>query len=76
MTNFSYTNSVGSPSTTLARSSLFDGARVLIIEDHEDIRFLLLTILEKRGIRVFEAEDGKAGVLAAEELHPDLILMD
>lgn len=49
---------------------------VLVVEDHEDTRFLLRTLLEMRGIRVAEAEDGEAGASAAEELHPDLILMD
>jgi len=37
---------------------------------------MLRTLLEMRGMRVVEAEDGEAGVRAAEEIHPDLILMD
>lgn len=49
---------------------------VLVIEDHEDTRLLLRTILEMRGIRVVEALNGAAGVKTAEEVHPDLILMD
>jgi DNA-binding response OmpR family regulator len=40
------------------------------------MRFLLRTFLEMRGMRVVEAEDGEAGVRVAEELRPDLILMD
>jgi two-component system cell cycle response regulator DivK len=56
--------------------SLFDRPLVLIVEDHEDTRFLLRTLLERRGMRVLEAEDGVAGVHAAEEFRPDLILMD
>lgn len=49
---------------------------VLIVEDHDDTRFMLRTVLEMRGIRVAEAGDGEEGVRAAEELRPDLVLMD
>jgi two-component system, cell cycle response regulator DivK len=37
---------------------------------------MLRTLLEMRGLCVVEAEDGEAGVRAAEEVQPDLILMD
>ena len=54
-----------------------DSACVLVVEDHEDTRFMLRTILELRGgIRVVEAENGESAVALAESLHPDLILMD
>lgn len=49
---------------------------VLVVEDHDDTRFMLRTILEMRGMRVAEARDGEEGVRAAEEFRPDLILMD
>jgi two-component system cell cycle response regulator DivK len=50
---------------------------VLIVEDHEDTRFMLRTILEMRGgISVVEAEDGETAIALAESLHPNLILMD
>lgn len=50
---------------------------VLIVEDHEDTRFLLRTILEmRRGVSVVEAENGETATALAERLHPDLILMD
>jgi DNA-binding response OmpR family regulator len=52
------------------------GPLILIIEDHEDTRFLLRVLLERRGLRVVEAGDGEAGVRAAEEFRPDLILID
>jgi CheY-like chemotaxis protein len=52
-------------------------ACVLVVEDHEDTRFMLRTILELRGgIRVVEAENGESAIALAESLHPDLILMD
>ena len=49
---------------------------ILIVEDHEDTRLMLRILLEMRGMWVVEAQDGEAGVRAAEEIHPDLILMD
>ncbi len=48
----------------------------LIVEDHEDTRFLLRTMLEMRGVRVVEAENGETATALAESMHPDLILMD
>lgn len=50
---------------------------VLIVEDHEDTRFMLRTVLERRGgVSVVEAENGEIAITLVESLHPDLILMD
>lgn len=49
---------------------------VLVVEDHEDTRFLLKYLLTMRGFDVAEAENGEDGVDMAERLRPDLILMD
>lgn len=49
---------------------------VMVAEDHEDTRFLLRTILERRGLSVVEAADGEEAVCLAERERPDLILMD
>lgn len=49
---------------------------MLVAEDHEDTRYLLRTLLERRGLCVVEARDGVEAVAAAEREHPDLILMD
>ncbi len=50
---------------------------VLIVEDHEDTRFMLRTILELRGgLSIVEAENGEMATTLAESLHPDVILMD
>ena len=76
MTNFAHNQSGLSSCTALACASLSDRLLVLVVEDHEDTRFLLRLLLERRGIRVVEVEDGEAGVRAADELRPDLILMD
>jgi len=50
--------------------------KVLVAEDHADTRFLLRTILERRGFAVFEAADGEEACDVAARECPDLILMD
>jgi CheY-like chemotaxis protein len=49
---------------------------VLVVEDHEDTRFILRTVLERSGCRVMEACDGFEAVEIAGREQPDLILMD
>lgn len=49
---------------------------VLVVEDHDDTRFMLTYLLERRGCRVASAEDGEMAVRVAEQTRPDLILMD
>jgi two-component system cell cycle response regulator DivK len=49
---------------------------VLVIEDNEQNLYLVRFLLEKHGIRVLEARDGRLGVVMASELRPDLILLD
>jgi DNA-binding response OmpR family regulator len=50
--------------------------RVLVVEDHDDIRSMLRTMLELSGYGVLEAADGEQGVSVAERERPGLILMD
>lgn len=49
---------------------------VLVVEDHEDTRFLLKYLLVTRGFDVAEAENGEEAIDVAERLRPGLILMD
>lgn len=49
---------------------------VLVVEDHDDTRFMLEYLLEMRGCRVVVALDGEMAVRVAESQCPDLILMD
>jgi two-component system cell cycle response regulator DivK len=51
-------------------------ARILVVEDQEDNRQILRDLLGSAGYQMTEAWDGEAGVSAAKEQHPDLILMD
>jgi DNA-binding response OmpR family regulator len=50
--------------------------KVLIIEDERDIRDLVRHYLEKDGFRTRMASDGDAGLAAARQEHPDLIVLD
>lgn len=49
---------------------------VLVVEDHEDTRVLLKTMLEMRGYRVSLAEDGEEGVRLARSERPRIVIMD
>ncbi|MBL7960495.1 response regulator [bacterium] len=50
--------------------------KILYVEDNEMNRLLVRRLLEPRGYQLFEANDGISGVKLAEEIEPDLILMD
>lgn len=51
--------------------------RVLIVDDHENFRSSARLLLEAEGYEVVgEAETGAAGLRAADELNPDVILLD
>ena len=50
--------------------------RLLVIDDHEDMRRLTATLLEYAGYDVMLADSGEEGVLLAQLHHPDLIVMD
>jgi two-component system cell cycle response regulator DivK len=50
--------------------------RILIVEDTEDNRQIMRDLLGGVGFDLVEAHDGEAGVIAASQHKPDLILMD
>jgi two-component system, cell cycle response regulator DivK len=50
--------------------------RILVVEDQEDNRQILRDLLGSVGYDMTEAWDGEAGITAAKQQHPDLILMD
>jgi two-component system response regulator ResD len=49
---------------------------VLMIEDDAHVRDLVLRYLEREGLRVVAAGDGRAGLAALAQHHPDLVLLD
>jgi DNA-binding response OmpR family regulator len=61
------------------RSRIIDDrpvARVLIVDDDPDIRALVTYRLSASGYEVISAGDGEAGLAAAREHAPDLVLAD
>jgi two-component system cell cycle response regulator DivK len=50
--------------------------RILVVEDTEDNRQIMRDLLTSAGYEILEAHDGAAGVDAARQHRPDLILMD
>ena len=50
--------------------------RVLVIDDEDDIRMLVVELLGRAGYEVLEAADGRAGLRILHATVPDLILLD
>jgi signal transduction histidine kinase/ActR/RegA family two-component response regulator len=50
--------------------------KILLIEDNEDARRSMLTVLRHYGYRAFEAADGFEGIATADELQPDAAIID
>lgn len=52
------------------------GAKILLIDDDEDFRTSVRSVLEANGYEVFEAASGKEGLSKLVESRPDAILLD
>ena len=52
------------------------GRRVLIVEDNDDVRAMMRTLLELEGHEVHEAADGPSGLKTAIALRPDVAFID
>jgi two-component system OmpR family response regulator len=50
--------------------------RILVVDDEENLRTMLVAALRHSGYEVHEAVDGAEGIKAARELRPDLIVLD
>ncbi|MCF8204568.1 MAG: response regulator [Methylotenera sp.] len=50
--------------------------KILIVDDHADIRRLIRMTLEFEDYEVREAADGQAALAQAQEFQPDLVLLD
>jgi two-component system KDP operon response regulator KdpE len=53
-----------------------DGAKVLIIEDEQEIRRFLRVSLTHHGYRLAEAESGRDGIAQAATQQPDAVILD
>lgn len=51
-------------------------SKILVIDDENDYRHLILLALENAGYETLEAENGETGVQLARSQKPDLILCD
>jgi len=51
-------------------------ARILVVDDEEEIRQLVAEFLETRGYSVITAASGPDALTAVKHYHPDLVLMD
>jgi two-component system, OmpR family, phosphate regulon response regulator PhoB len=50
--------------------------RILVVDDEQDIRVFMKTLLETNGYKPVSAEDGKQGLEVARAKKPALIIMD
>lgn len=60
----------------MARRALGDTPRLLVVDDQEDIRTLLVTVLEIEGYEAVAARDALDGLRCLEDLHVSLIVTD
>ncbi len=51
-------------------------ARVLVIDDEPDVRWLIRMSLERAGHEVIDAEDGLRGIALAMKQRPEIIVLD
>jgi CheY-like chemotaxis protein len=51
-------------------------ARVLVIDDEPDVRWLIRMSLERAGHEVIDAEDGLRGIAMATKQRPEIIVLD
>ncbi len=51
-------------------------SKILVVDDHEEIRDALAAILDEEGHEVVHAENGVVGLALAREVSPDVILLD
>ncbi len=51
-------------------------SRVLVIDDDEDIRTLVVELLRRSGLEVDQADDGRAGLRVFHQSPPDLVVLD
>ena len=74
------TDEMSSPGVGIGRRPWYEdgmnAARILVVDDDEDVRKLVVQLLERAGHRVEQAGDGRAGLRALHASPPDLVLLD
>jgi len=59
-----------------ANTPTVDSPSVLLVEPSPETREVLATILQMRGLRIFEADEPRRGLELAREERPDVIVLD
>jgi Fe-S oxidoreductase/ActR/RegA family two-component response regulator len=59
-----------------ATGAPLQGRRILVVDDEEDVRTFLTTLLEDAGATTYEATDGDEAIAVAKKEMPDLITLD
>ncbi|MBW2529747.1 MAG: response regulator [Deltaproteobacteria bacterium] len=57
-------------------SSALKGRSILVVDDEDDVRTFLVTVLQDAGAETFEASDGDEALEMARKHKPDLITLD
>ena len=50
--------------------------KILVVDDNQDSRELVIKVLQKEAVQLFEAIDGKDALEKVEQARPNIILMD
>jgi adenylate cyclase len=53
-----------------------DPPRILVVDDNETNRDIIVTRLEANGYETLQAADGQEALAAVTQHHPDLVLLD
>lgn len=72
MSNISSTKKSSPPNSGVSKTQ----KRILVVDDEEAIRKILVNSLKEEGFLTLEASNGKEAVASTLSNHPDLILLD
>lgn len=61
---------------TVRKATSSDNRNVLVVDDNDDFRSLLVKVLQDEGYKVQSANNGKVGLSKLESVKPSLILLD
>ncbi len=64
------------PAEAVKPEAPLQGRRILVVEDEDDARAFITTVLQDAGAEILEATDGDQALAAARRERPDLITLD
>lgn len=64
------------PRPRISWPTVVEAGRVLVMEDDDDVRALVVELLDRAGFRVHSAGDGRTGLRLFHELRPNLVVLD